>query len=65
MSNKTLSWILIGVGILVVIAVLLMGFLGFPSYGFGLRKIALAVLGVVVALVGVVLLPKGKKPESK
>ena len=56
MTNKTLGVILIIVGILIVIAVLVLGFTGFTSLGiglgFGLKKIILALFGVIVAVIG-------------
>jgi hypothetical protein len=57
MSNKTLGVILIVVGILILIVDIVLGFTGFSSLGigmgFGLKKIILGLVGVIVALVGV------------
>lgn len=56
MSNKTLGVILIIVGILIVVAVVVLGFTGFTSLGiglgFGLKKIILALIGVIVVVIG-------------
>jgi hypothetical protein len=57
MSNKTLGVILIVMGILILIVDIVLGFTGFSSLGigmgFGLKKIILGLVGVIVALVGV------------
>ncbi len=55
LSKKTLSFIGIGSGSIIVILTLLMGYLGIPSAGFGPRKIALGVFGLVVLISGIVL----------
>lgn len=56
MSNKQLAILGLSVGTLVILAAILMGFLGFPHAGFGFRKIALAILGLLVLIPGVILL---------
>lgn len=53
MSRKTLGLVLIVVGVLMVVAVLLMGFIGIPSLGFGWKKISMGAVGILLALVGV------------
>jgi ABC-type polysaccharide/polyol phosphate export permease len=67
MSNKTLGVILIVVGILIIIAVIVLGITGFPSLGvsvgFGLKKIILAIVGVIVAVIGVYIRNRGDKPQ--
>ena len=52
MSNKTIGKILLVGGLLVVIAVIIGGVVGFPNPGFGLKKIAVAVVGLIALLVG-------------
>ena len=64
MSKKTLSLILIIVGVLVLVVALLAGLLGFPHHGFGYTKIAAAVIGAVIAAAGIVFLSSKKKPEA-
>jgi len=64
MSNKTLGVVLIIVGVLMVIAVLLMGFIGYPSLGFGWKKITMAVVGVIIALIGVGLQMRSTNPNK-
>jgi uncharacterized membrane protein len=72
MSNKTLGVILIVVGILIVIAVIVLSFSGFHALGigagFGLKKIVLGLVGVIVAIYGVykymrVTSPNSDKPQ--
>ena len=63
MSKKTFAILLLVVGILVFAAAIVMGMVGFPSAGFGIRKIALAVVGAVVAVAGLVTL-LGKKKSA-
>ena len=57
MSNKTFGIILIVVGILIVIADVILGFTGFASLGvgigFGLKKIILGIIGVIITVIGV------------
>lgn len=68
MSNKTIGVILIVVGIIIVVAVLVLGFTGFTSLGvslgFGWKKILLALIGFVVALIGVYIRNRGDKPRK-
>jgi hypothetical protein len=52
MSKKTLGMILLVGGVLVVIAVVIGGVVGFPSPGFGLKKIAGVAVGLIALLVG-------------
>jgi hypothetical protein len=56
MSNKNLGTILIVVGILIVLADIVLSFSGFHALGigagFGLKKIILALGGVIVAIIG-------------
>jgi hypothetical protein len=69
MSNKTLGVILIVVGILIVIAVLALGFTGFTSLGvslgFGWKKILLALFGVIVTIIGAYIHNRGNKPQNE
>ncbi len=68
MSNKTLGVILNIVGILIVIVDIVLGFTGFSSLGigmgFGLKKIILGIVGVVVALIGVYLRTRVKSTNK-
>jgi hypothetical protein len=64
MSKKTLSIILTAVGVLVLVVALLAGIFGFPHHGFGYTKIAVAVVGAVIAAAGIVFLTGKKKPEA-
>jgi len=52
MSNKTIGVVLLVVGLLVIVVVILGGVIGFPSAGFGLKKIAVGVVGLIAVLVG-------------
>jgi hypothetical protein len=52
MSKKTIGMILLVAGVLIVLAVVVGGVIGFPSVGFGLKKIATAVVGLIILLVG-------------
>ena len=63
MSKKTLSLILIIVGVVVLVVAVLAGIFGFPHHGFGYTKIAVAVVGAVIAAAGIVFLTGKKKPE--
>ena len=63
MSKKTLSLILTIVGVVVLVVALLAGIFGFPHHGFGYTKIAVAVIGAVMAAAGIVFLTIKKKPE--
>ena len=63
MSKKTLSIILTAVGVVVLVVALLAGIFGFPHQGFGYNKIAVAVVGAVIAAAGIVFLTGKKKPE--
>ncbi len=66
MSKKMLGIILIVVGVLIALAVVVGGLIGFPSIGFGLKKIAVIVLGLVIAVVGIGLsMAKESTPASK
>jgi DMSO/TMAO reductase YedYZ heme-binding membrane subunit len=69
MSNKTLGVILIVVGILIVIAVLALGFTGFTSLGvslgFGWKKILLALFGVIVTIIGAYIHNRVNKPQNE
>ncbi|MDR3572817.1 MAG: hypothetical protein P4L50_03065 [Anaerolineaceae bacterium] len=53
MSKKTIGMVLLVAGVLVIVAVLVAGLAGYPSAGFGLKKIAVAVVGVVALVVGI------------
>jgi hypothetical protein len=57
MSNKTLGVFLIIVGILLVLADIVLSFTGFHALGigagFGLKKFILALVGIIVAIIGV------------
>lgn len=64
MSKKTLSIVLIVVGVLVFVVAVLAGVFGFPHHGFGYTKIAVAVVGAVIAAAGIVFLSSKKKPEA-
>ena len=64
MSKKTLSLILTVVGVVVLVVALLAGILGFPHHGFGYTKIAVAVVGAVIAAAGIVFLSSKKKLEA-
>jgi hypothetical protein len=68
MSNKTLGVILIGVGILIVITVIVLSFSGFHSLGigagFGLKKVVMALVGVIVAIFGWYMRTKVTNPNS-
>jgi hypothetical protein len=66
MSKKTLGIILIVVGALIAVAGVTMGLVGIPTLGFGYKKIAMIVFGVVVAVIGVgVSMAKGSTPVDK
>jgi hypothetical protein len=68
MSNKTLGVILIVVGILILIVDIVLGFTGFSSLGigmgFGLKKIILGLVGVIVALVGMYMRMRVTSPNK-
>jgi flagellar basal body-associated protein FliL len=64
MSKKTLSIILTAVGVVVLVVALLAGIFGFPHQGFGYNKIAVAVVGAVIAAAGIVFLSSKKNPEA-
>ena len=64
MSRKTLSIVLIIVGVLVFVVAVLAGIFGFPQHGFGYTKIAVAVVGAVIAAAGIPLLSSKNKPEA-
>jgi hypothetical protein len=55
MSKRTLSILGMASGVLIIIAALLMGYFGFPSAGFGPRKIAIGLFGLLVLIVGIIL----------
>lgn len=64
MSNKTLGVVLVVVGVLIVLLVLLAAPLHLASAGFGLKKIAGLVVGIVVFVAGLVLsLGKSATPK--
>ncbi len=63
MSRKTLSLVLVVVGVLVFVVAVLAGVFGFPQHGFSYTKIAVAVVGAVIAAAGIVFLASKKKPE--
>jgi hypothetical protein len=66
MSKKMLGIILIVVGVVVALAVVVGGLIGFPSVGFGLKKIAVIILGVVIVAVGIgISMAKESTPASK
>jgi hypothetical protein len=65
MVSKTLSMVVIVVGVLAFLAALVLGLLGFPHPGFGYYKISLAAVGAVVAAAGVILLSKANKAGKK
>jgi len=52
MSKKTIGMILLIGGVLVVLAVVVGGVVGFPSAGFGWKKLAVAAVGLIALLVG-------------
>ena len=59
MSNKTLGIVLIVVGILIVVAMLFAHSLGLSaSSAIGTKKILGAVVGAVIAIVGVVMMAR-------
>jgi hypothetical protein len=64
MSKKTVSIVLTVVGVLVLVVALLAGIFGFPHHGFGSTKVAVAVIGAVIAAAGIVFLSSKKKPEA-
>lgn len=53
MSRKTLGIILIVVGVLVALAAVVMALVGWPSLGFGTKKIVMIVVGLVIAVIGI------------
>jgi len=61
MSKKTFAILLIVVGVLAFVAAIVMAKIGYPSAGFGIKKIALAAVGAVVAVAGVITLLGKKK----
>lgn len=64
MSNKTLGIVLIVVGVLIVIAVFLAAPLHLASAGFGYKKIAGVVVGIVALVAGLFLsFGKGGTPK--
>jgi hypothetical protein len=64
MSKKTVSIVLTVGGVLVLVVAVLAGIFGFPHHGFGYTKVALAVVGAVIAAAGIVFLSSKKKPEA-
>lgn len=74
MSNKTIGIIGIILGIVMVVANVLVGLFGWlwlysqfgwPSVGFGFRKIALIVIGVLFVIVGARLYILTKRKETR
>ncbi len=65
MSNKTLSLILTIGGVVVFVAAILMGVFGFPHAGFGTYKLALAVVGVLVAVTGLYMMLRKKSTPKQ
>ena len=64
MSKKTLGTISIVIGLIIIIATLLMGFLGYPNFGFGWKKITMGSFGLIVAIIGFVLVTqKSNTPD--
>ena len=72
MSNKTIGIIGIILGIVLVVGNVLVGlfgwlwlysYFGWPSIGFGFRKISLIVIGVLLVVVGARLYFLAKKKE--
>ncbi len=55
MSNKTYGIILVVVGVLIVLFIFLAAPLHLASAGFGLKKIAALVVGVIVLVAGLLL----------
>ena len=66
MVNKPLSVFLIVCGVLVIIFALLAVFIGFPFFGLGieLKKILLALVGVIVVLIGVYIRTRVTNPNK-
>lgn len=66
MSRKMLGIILIVGGALAALAAVVLGLVGFPNAGFGNKKIALLVFGVVIAAIGIgISMVKGTTPAAK
>jgi uncharacterized membrane protein len=63
MSKKTVSIVLTVGGVLVLVVALLAGIFGFPHHGFGSTKVALAVIGAVIAAAGIVFLSSKKSQK--
>jgi glucan phosphoethanolaminetransferase (alkaline phosphatase superfamily) len=55
MSKRKLSILGMASGVFIIIAALLMGYFGFPHAGFGPRKIAIGLFGLLVLIVGIIL----------
>ncbi len=69
MSNKTIGILLVIVGVLLLVGMLAWGFIGlhghaFGLHTFGLKKLGLAGIGLVMALVGLFLLPRGSSRKA-
>jgi len=61
MSKKSFAILLIVVGVLGFVLAIVLGMVGFPNPGFGYKKLALAVVGAVVAVAGLITLLWKKK----
>jgi hypothetical protein len=55
MTNKTISIFGMALGSLITIATIFMGLLSFPHSGFGLRKVAMGIFGLLMIISGVFL----------
>jgi uncharacterized RDD family membrane protein YckC len=65
MSKRTLSILGIALGLCIIIATLLMGFLGFPHFGFGWKKITMGSFGSLVLILGTIFFFTTKKGTKK
>jgi len=69
MSNKMIAIALIVVGLLLLAGMLAWGFIGlhghpFGLHTFGLKKLAVAGLGLVLAVIGIFMLPGTRKAAA-
>ncbi len=69
MSNKTIGILLVIVGVLLLAGMLAWGFIGlhghpFGLHTFGLKKLGLAGIGFVLAVIGLFLLPRGSSRKA-
>ena len=64
MSNRNSSIAIIVFGGLVYAAAIIMGIIGIPRPGWGFYKIPLAIIGVVIAAVGMLLLERSMKNKN-